>query len=74
MISFATRTEADEAVSGKETVCATLLEDGTPRYFLMPADAADMAVRAAAFEVRNGREMMPFEETVLSLAESRAGA
>jgi len=73
MISFATRTEADEAVSGEETVCATLLEDGTPRYFLMPADAADLAVRSAAFEVRNGRTMQAFEETVLSIAESRAG-
>ena len=73
MISFVTRTEADEAVSGEETVCATLLDDGTPVYFLMPAEAPDLAVRGAAFKVRNGRTMQPFEETVLSIAESRAG-
>lgn len=73
MISYETRAEADEVVSEGESVCATLLEDGSPRYFVMPTDADDTTMRAASFQIRHGRAMESFEETILSIAEMRAG-
>jgi hypothetical protein len=73
MISYETRAEADEVVCAGESVCATLLEDGSPRYFVMPIDVDDATMRAASFQVRYGRAMESFEETILSIAEMRAG-
>lgn len=54
---FSTRLMAAEHRSPGEQVCATLLSDGTPVYFLMPALACDDDVRSRAFEIREGRPM-----------------
>jgi hypothetical protein len=61
----------DAAVTAKgegEQVCGTLLKSGEPRYFLMPADAADEEVRDRAFQVREGREISTYEQFLIQQA------
>ena len=72
MDAFETRAEADEIVQDDESVCSVLLKDGKPRYFTAPVDWSDGAIRAVAFEIREGRTMSNTELTALELAEKRA--
>lgn len=53
------------------SLCGTLEPDGTPVYFTMPQGASDDEVEARAFRVRHGREMMPMERQLLTIARQR---
>lgn len=62
----------DEMLAEKQdgqSPCGTYVGE-TPVYFLMPADATDEQARDAAFEVRNGRRMSGYEQTMLSAAQA----
>jgi hypothetical protein len=49
-----------------QMVCGTYLKDGTPQYFVMPADAGDENVREVAFRVREGRDISTYERWLIS--------
>lgn len=70
MIAYTDFDEAQAAVGEKQALCATLMPDGTPKYFVMAADTADAKVRAAAFEIREGRPMSEVEVWALEQAEA----
>ncbi len=68
MVSHSDFDAASALVGDGETLCATLLPDGTPRYFVMAAGLSDEAYRDAAFCVRHGRPMSTTEEWALQQA------
>lgn len=55
-------------------VCGALKKDGSPAYFVAPADVTDEQVRAKAFEIREGRPMEPYEKFLLDQAEAERRA
>jgi len=65
MKSYETRDELEAEMPEGHVVCASLLKDGTPRYFSVPADTPDADVRAAAFEIREGRPLGSYEQFLI---------
>lgn len=62
----------ESAVSAKTDdvqICGTLLKSGEPRYFLMPASAADDDIRDRAFAVREGRDISDYERLLIEQAQ-----
>ena len=57
------------ASAGGEVVCATVMADGQPRYFTVPVGATEEQIRDRAFEIRNGRQIMPVERRLTTLAD-----
>lgn len=70
MRTFDTRVDADAAVVDGESVAATLLKDGTPKYFTVPTATSEPEMRRLAFNIRNGRPMSVFENSLLTIAEA----
>lgn len=70
-MTFTSRAAALEALKDGEVVCATVLGDGEPVYFLTPLHATDTEVRDRAFEIRHGRKISAAELTLNSMAERR---
>lgn len=52
----------------RQQLCATLMPSGQPVYFAMPRDASDEEIRDRAFQIRYGRELMPFERQLMASA------
>jgi hypothetical protein len=67
--TFDTRVKADEAQTDGMSVSAVILKDGTPKYFLVPSDTSEEEMRRLSFEIRNGRTMTSFEDSLLHIAE-----
>jgi hypothetical protein len=65
--------QAEAAKAEDQTICGTLMPSGEPRYFLMPQDAPEEAVRARAFEIRTGRPMGRYEQFLLEQARNLRG-
>lgn len=59
---------AKEAAGDDLQVCGTYV-DRKPVYFLQPRDAADLDIEAAAFFVREGREIGP-ERQLIAMADA----
>ena len=62
-----TKAEAGE----DQMVCGTVLPSGKPVYFSMPRSATDTEIEAKAFEVRNGRGLLPGDTVLRELAAKR---
>jgi TPP-dependent 2-oxoacid decarboxylase len=58
---------AKDAATDEQQVCGTYVAR-KPVYFLLPADASDDEVEAAAFFVREGREIGP-ERQLMAMAD-----
>ena len=71
MKSYETREELEADMPEGHTVCATLLKDGTPRYFSAPTDTPDDEVRAMAFEVREGRPLGGYEQFLIKAVSEK---
>jgi hypothetical protein len=68
-VAFTTYDEADEARDPEiEMVCGVRMKDGTDRYFLMGRQAPDELVHDTAFEIREGREISPYERSLHEVA------
>lgn len=51
-----------------EMVCGVRMEDGTDRYFVMGREAPDELIHDTAFEIRNGRGVSPYEQSLHEVA------
>lgn len=68
---FNTFDDAAGARTDDESVCGVRLEDGSDRYFLMPADTPDGTIHDRAFEIRHGKPMTSYQRTIMDLAQDR---
>jgi hypothetical protein len=71
--TFTTFAEAEAACGADDTVCGTVLSDGTPVYFVMPKNVTSAELRDRAFQVRHGRSPSATEVQLASLMD-RMGA
>jgi len=71
---YESRSEVDACLTDDQVVCAVLMPDGSPRYFLAAGDASEATVRGRAFAIREGRPMNDIEALSLRIAEVRAEA
>jgi hypothetical protein len=70
---FETWEEADQSRDpDTEMVCGVVMEDKSPRYFVVSRDTEDDVIAERAFEIRNGRPVSSYERTIRELAERRA--
>jgi hypothetical protein len=67
MITYATPEDARADVGPEQSVCAALLPNGEPVYFLAPATAERHEMSLLAFEATNGRPMSDYEQMLLGL-------
>ena len=74
MKTYDTRVDVDAACPEGMHVSAVLLKDGSPKYFVVPAETSEAEMRRLAFNIRNGRNLSGFEDSLLTMAEAARGA
>lgn len=62
---------AQAAAADTDMVCAAVLPDGTPKYFVVPKDSPDDDIRDRSFEIREGRPPSTYERWLLQQAIER---
>lgn len=66
--TYDSRESVDAALQDGQSVCATVLSDGTPVYFTVAFDATEDEVRDTAFQVREQRLLTDSERVLIELA------
>ena len=61
------RYEAAKAEAGENDIVCGYYVNGTPMYFVMPADSPDHEIRAEAFRRQNGRDLSTFEQKLVDV-------
>lgn len=71
MVTFDDFDSAQATAGDADMVCAAVLPDGTPKYFVVPKDMPDDQIRDRSFQIREGRPPSTYEQWLLAQALER---